>query len=87
MGELSTGMTAGAERIRIEAEYDGKIRTIELVARPGEKIPFSLDVETEARELPGADLWREWAPTGRVGIRLKAIGHRADPTIEGGHHG
>lgn len=71
---MGTQMNGGADRIRIEIDIDGKIRTVELMAPPGGKLEFSYGIEFESRERPTANPWREWEPTGNVTVRLEAYG-------------
>jgi hypothetical protein len=71
---MGSQVNHGADRIRIEVETDGKVRTIELVAPPGGKIPYSLGIDFESRERPTSNLWREWEHTGNVTVKLDAYG-------------
>jgi hypothetical protein len=73
---MGTQTSQGADRIRIEVETDGKVRTIELAAPPGGKLDCSLGFENEIRELPTSNPWREWEPTGNVTVKLEAYGPR-----------
>jgi hypothetical protein len=72
-----------ADRVRIEVEKDGKVRSIELVAAR-----LTLDVDTEVAEKPALNLWREFEPTGRRTITLLAYGtdQHDEPTIGADDH-
>jgi hypothetical protein len=81
MAKLEPGK--GADRVRIEYETDGQVRTIELTATDDSPITFNLESEYETRELPPVNAWREFAPTGRVRITLGAFGPLTPRELEG----